>query len=276
MRKGGHINSVKILRDDQLPFLELKIGAAGLYSTRSHSHRELSIGFIDTGYSQVFCNQLDFFMKPGSVIFIPPECVHLCEPENSEIYRFKMLYIDSEWFRSIFGMDPVKMVPIATVLKERDLGTTRSFFEAFTAHEEILKKESDCIYFIGHLMFDVFRIREKDPSIGAVSGRVETAKQFLENNFSNAIALSELESVSGLSKFSLLRKFKNEVKLTPHAYLINIRINHARTLLKEQDNIAAIAAECGFYDQSHLSKTFRHYFGMTPHDYRNQKCLGHL
>jgi AraC family transcriptional regulator len=52
--------------------------------------------------------------------------------------------------------------------------------------------------------------------------------------------------------------------LTPQAFQTNLRITHARTMLQAGDAIAAVAAACGFADQSHLTRTFRRAVGITP------------
>ncbi|MBU3953186.1 MAG: helix-turn-helix transcriptional regulator [Proteobacteria bacterium] len=56
--------------------------------------------------------------------------------------------------------------------------------------------------------------------------------------------------------------------MSPHAYLINQRINHAKQLLLEGRTVADSAAACGFFDQSHFVKTFRQYMGIAPINYK--------
>lgn len=56
---------------------------------------------------------------------------------------------------------------------------------------------------------------------------------------------------------------------TPKKYLVECRVKRARELLAEtEENFAAIAIDCGFYDQSHLIRTFRRCVGLTPGAFR--------
>lgn len=52
--------------------------------------------------------------------------------------------------------------------------------------------------------------------------------------------------------------------ITPHAFQTNLRIGHACTLSRAGDPPAAVAAACGFADQSHLTRVFKRAVGVTP------------
>ena len=101
-------------------------------------------------------------------------------------------------------------------------------------------------------------------------GQTELAqvKEFMDQNFSETIQLDDLAQISGMTKYSLLRQFKNRYKLPPHAYLVNQRINHAKQMLLEGQTVAQTAVSCGFFDQSHFVKTFRQFVGVKPADFR--------
>jgi AraC family transcriptional regulator len=63
----------------------------------------------------------------------------------------------------------------------------------------------------------------------------------------------------------LTRLFKKATGLTPHRYLIMIRVDRARRLLLSTDeSIAEVAAHVGFADQSHLNRHFKRIVGITP------------
>lgn len=69
---------------------------------------------------------------------------------------------------------------------------------------------------------------------------------------------------AGLTRFELLRRFRRQTGLTPHAFQTNLRIARARALLSAGEPIAQVAAACGFADQPHLTRTFRRAVGVTP------------
>ena len=79
--------------------------------------------------------------------------------------------------------------------------------------------------------------------------------------------LAELASVCDASPYHLVRSFRDAVGMPPHAYLTQIRSNHARDLILRGVPVSTAAYRCGFADQSHLTRTFKRIFGVTPGAY---------
>ncbi len=82
-----------------------------------------------------------------------------------------------------------------------------------------------------------------------------------ETNFS----LQDLADMVGLSAWHFLRQFKKYVGLPPHAWLVQARLQKARQLLKQGDQIAMVAQQCGFSDQSHFNRHFKKSNGRHTH-----------
>jgi len=60
------------------------------------------------------------------------------------------------------------------------------------------------------------------------------------------------------------------VGLSPHAYLMQLRLEKAKWMLKNGNNIIDTAIETGFADRSHMTRNFRQKFGLTPGCYIKQ------
>jgi AraC-like DNA-binding protein len=73
--------------------------------------------------------------------------------------------------------------------------------------------------------------------------------------------------VCDTSPFHLVRCFTDVVGMPPHAYLTQVRANRARALLLSGEGLSGVAYRCGFCDQSHLTRTFKRLFGVTPGSY---------
>lgn len=83
-------------------------------------------------------------------------------------------------------------------------------------------------------------------------------------------AVSEAARRAGMSREGFSRRFRREHGLPPQAFWLLERLNDARRLLRAGEPIAAVAAETGFSDQSHLGRCFRRAFGVTPGRYRER------
>jgi AraC-like DNA-binding protein len=81
------------------------------------------------------------------------------------------------------------------------------------------------------------------------------------------VSLDVLAQAVHLSKSHLVRLFRTQVGLPPHAYLLRLRISRACRLLAGGMPIAEAAHAAGFADQSHLTRHFKYYLGLTPGAY---------
>ncbi len=97
--------------------------------------------------------------------------------------------------------------------------------------------------------------------------RVEIARQMIVETLPENIQINEIAGEVGMSVFSLIRKFEKAYGISPHAWRMQARANEAAKLLRAGHRAAHAAASCGFSDQSHMTRTFRKVFGITPRQY---------
>ena len=74
-----------------------------------------------------------------------------------------------------------------------------------------------------------------------------------------------------MSPYHLVRVFKQATGVSPHQYLIQVRVNNARALLMAgagKRSVAAVAEAVGFADQSHLTRHMKRLLGVTPGEVR--------
>lgn len=91
----------------------------------------------------------------------------------------------------------------------------------------------------------------------------------IEHSFQSEISLASLAQEAGYSRGHFLKMFRASIGITPHQYVLNRRIEHARSLLKlRKMPIIDVAEECGFSSQAHLTYVFREHVGVTPAEYR--------
>ena len=93
------------------------------------------------------------------------------------------------------------------------------------------------------------------------------AKDFMHDNWDKNPSLLELEAISGCSKFHLIRSFKKLFGITPHQFLLIVKVGKAKQLLCEGMGCLEASLVCGFYDQSHFNRNFKRAFGVPPSSY---------
>lgn len=258
----------QIIRNQHCPYIEIKTGDDGRFAVKNHSHDELSIGFVYRGGCRIACRGIDVELTENQAVIFPPGAIHLCAPHDPEKYCFSIIYIDCKWFSGVFDYEPASLLPKVVTLDSDAIAIQSGFIENFDQFEDPLTAESETILFLNTVVHNIFKSRQQENKEEIRSNKMDQVKEHLDRYFTDQISLDELADIYGKSKYSLLRQFKRDYRLTPHAYLINKRINQAKMMLQQDFNIARTAVECGFFDQSHFIKVFRNFTGMNPSDYK--------
>jgi AraC family transcriptional regulator len=105
---------------------------------------------------------------------------------------------------------------------------------------------------------------------GLPPARLRRVLNYVGMNLEQEITLRDLAREAGTSVFHFARLFKRRTGLSPHQYLLQRRIDQARSLLGSTNlSIGEVALRCGFAHPSHFSETFRRVTGVTPQAYRS-------
>lgn len=101
-------------------------------------------------------------------------------------------------------------------------------------------------------------------SVKAQRPPLREALEYIEANFGKSIRLADLAEVSALSVSRFATVFRQQIGLSPYRYLCGVRVRHAQSLLLAGVPGSLVAAEVGFFDQSHLARHFKRFCGVTP------------
>jgi AraC-like DNA-binding protein len=112
------------------------------------------------------------------------------------------------------------------------------------------------------------RPRSDPPSTVA---RVTRAVRAIEHDPATGLSLDSLAQEARLSAYHFLRTFQNLTGVTPHQYVLRIRLRQAAMrLVRQSDKILDVALDCGFGDVSNFNRAFRTEFGVSPRAYRQR------
>jgi transcriptional regulator GlxA family with amidase domain len=94
---------------------------------------------------------------------------------------------------------------------------------------------------------------------------------FIIDNHASYIEVKDMAEHVHLSVSQIQREFSQKFGITPSRYLREVRVGMVRHLLESSDlSLTQIVSECGFYDQSHLTRHFKASTGLTPLKYRQR------
>jgi AraC family transcriptional regulator len=104
---------------------------------------------------------------------------------------------------------------------------------------------------------------------GLPQSQLERVIDYMKANLAQDLSILDLASLTSMSESHFSRAFKQSVGVSPYQYLMQQRVERAKQLLEKRSiAISTIALDCGFANQTHLTKVFRQMTGMTPKAYQ--------
>jgi AraC-like DNA-binding protein len=97
---------------------------------------------------------------------------------------------------------------------------------------------------------------------------IERARHFLDAERTRVVHSTELESITGLTRYDLSRQFRIMFGTSPYRYLLMRRLEFARERIHRERPLVEVACDAGFADQAHFTRAFKSAVGLTPARYR--------
>jgi len=105
-----------------------------------------------------------------------------------------------------------------------------------------------------------------------IPGSIDRACQFINDMAVECISLDDIAREAGLSRYHFLRVFNSAQGMTPHAYLLQRRLQLAREAIRQGTAIGDAAISSSFADQSHFTRRFKAAYGITPRQFQKAVC----
>ncbi|MFP0198369.1 AraC family transcriptional regulator [Pseudomonas sp. PHC1] len=260
-------------RNDALPFIEARGIADGrevCYSRHSHAH--FSIGAITAGRSTYVHEQSSFEVAAGTVVLMNPGDVHACNPIDDQPWSYLMLYVETPWLTDLQHQLGFSAELEFRRFSDTHLNDARLFRDLNALYgvlvdeqQDVLRKQSAAVEFFSELQLRLDPIEQplREPNF-----KLERAADFIRQHCTDLLSLDDICAAAELSPSYLIRAFKQHYGMTPHAFVVNQRIQFARECLRRGQLIADVALEAGFADQAHFQRAFKQHLAATPGQYR--------
>lgn len=252
-------------------------GVAGSFPP--HVHDSLCVGIVDRGVRFIETAESgNVPVHPGHIFVLNPGQAHACtcgRPDdalNGHDYRVLSLgpCMGTQVLSHGKGVD-FSLPPFGGIVFS-DVVLVRAMNALFAASAQA-KKRSDHERILREILERLSVLHaEIAPNIPLPAQTDRNAlirvRQYLDSHYDKRVGLEDLAEVANLSRFHLQRQFSRHIGVSPKNYLLHRRSARAAQLLGRGLETAQVAVLTGFADQSHLTKIFKRFVGMTPARFR--------
>jgi AraC-like DNA-binding protein len=232
-----------------------------------HTHDAFVIAVTESGGAEISSRGLNEKVGTATLFVSNPEEGQSARMEQGANWIYRAFYLTRPAIDAVGRSLDMEATPyfMRNMLNDADLIAT------FGRLHRALETRSDGLH-ADELAIEAFnklfrrhgsggRLPERAPQSRAIAGRII---ELMHARYGENIGLDELAEAAGLTRFQLIGLFKRTLGLTPHAYLVHVRLNAACRLLKRGLPLAESALAAGFYDQSALTRHFKRCYGITP------------
>jgi len=236
----------------------------------THRHDTYAIGVTDVGVQAFDYRGAAVVSTPGQVVVLHPDEPHDGRAGTPGGFGYRIVYVApahiGEAVRAIRGRPcALPFVREPVLANGRLAGTIDA---AFWFSQEPLAVDSVVLRLAAGLLDADPSAFRAAPRITIDDGAVARARQYLDAEVTRVVQSSELEAVSGLTRYELARQFRAAVGTSPYRYSLLRRLDCARGQLRGPRSLADLALATGFADQAHFTRMFKAAVGVTPARYR--------
>ena len=232
----------------------------------AHTHDTWTLLLVDDGMVTFDLHRRSYGAMRSLVTLLPPHVPHDGRAATPHGFRKRVLYLEA----GLLDAALVGRAVDAPGLRDAALRDRISrLHAALRSPGEALQSES-------RLALVSERLRQHladHPHATPVrdNGLADRLRELLDASVPSGLSLVDAATRLGHSPAYLVRAFTRAYGLPPHRYLTGRRVDLARRLLLDGRPSASVAAEAGFYDQSHLARHFTRMLGTTPTRYARHR-----
>lgn len=228
-----------------------------------HSHDEYSIGVCTDGTEVIRHRGALHHFGPGTVVVIEPGEAHTGGPADADGFAYRVMYPAVDIFSG-----ELPHFPDLVQFDPQLAAQLHAAHESLSSGDDLIEAESRLTMALAALLArHATSAPVVERPLGGRTARLVMAR--LEDQIVAPPTLTDIAGELGLSRFQVVRGFRETVGMPPYAWLAQRRVAKARVLLAGGARPSEAAAQVGFADQAHMTRWFRRVIGVTPGTYRN-------
>ena len=250
------------------------------FSFPKHFHETFLIEIIERGTEKFYSNGSNYTnVKCDTLVLINPGGIHTGGGGsiNDAELVCKVFYPELDAWKKIIG---------ESFSISNDLSSLR--FKPSVVHDNLIANNIKALFSLSQhdpnslllkeiyhqVMFDLLSRHMSstislDENYKKYASAIKRSVDYINDQLSDKLLLDDIARTAFISPFHFLRVFKKFTGITLHQYILSLRIERAKVLLRQKNTIGITLSKTGFLDQAHFTKVFKKITGLTPKQFKD-------
>lgn len=246
----------------------------------THWHEEAELTLITKGNCLYQIDLIDYEVKEGDILFVPPLFLHSIARDTSEelfsetyVFHLNFLGGNSTDICSTRYLAPMMnqefSMPCLITTEHPVYASLRKIFNQIASlyDEAVIGYELALKSLFLQAVFLLLQYSEKtaSPDTGTPSDKLKNVLDYIEMHFAEPIAVSDLAKLCYFSDYHFMRFFKKHMNMTCVEYINNLRLEKSVELFEQGNtSILDVSLSVGFHNLSYFHRAFKNKYHMTP------------
>lgn len=248
----------------------------------AHSHDGAELYYTLSDLPDVLIDDRIFAVPAGTLIVIPPFCVHQLYHESYTTYERYIVNINASWLKNVFyaqespitnlieGAEPLLLSPSSELENKWTQNVLQlNNFKTCTTPEAF-----SCLFNLLALLVKIAKTHTQNKSgsfyISTGQHRTNEIIAYINNHIYDKLTVNELAAHFYLNPDYLSRIFKKHAHISVSRYISLQKTATAQSLLREGHTVAWVQEKLGYSSYSHFFKSFQKNTGLSPSKYRDR------
>jgi AraC-like DNA-binding protein len=263
----NQVDSARYWRHPHFPDLCMLKAHFTRHQYELHTHPTYVIALITGGCERLRIGARRVTAPAGTVLIVQPEECHDGEAGASDGWSYRTLYPSVALMADVARELGREQAPVFShcVIDDAVIAKAIGISHRIAESSDADDAEACLIAALRSLIVRHADGRDaEDVWRSGAAHRFASYSDIISADVAVPLDLQSLADVAGVTRFQVIRDFKRVTGLTPGAWLRNRRLRYAGDLIRQGMSAAEAASTAGFADQSHLSRTFKGTYGITP------------
>lgn len=242
-----------------------------------HYHEFCKLVMLVSGKGFYTVEGQRYLLQPGDTVIVGSRSVHCPEIESGSVYERIIIYISPEYLQmqSAPDCDLLELFSGTRghILRPGESGSRKLFAMAGELEKELsgsgYGREVLSAAALLRLLVQMAKYQRREDSrnpqpVNPENPRVQAMMRYMDEYLAEDLDMDALADTFYVSKYHMMRQFRQETGLTVYEYLTQRRLLHARDLIEKGIRATEACYRSGFRSYSSFTRSYARYFGTTP------------